>query len=56
MQALLEGAHLDAGEAGTSHMCRWLANGAGSLSRAARDAALDGDLPTVGPGTTVELG
>ncbi|MCY9784516.1 bifunctional SulP family inorganic anion transporter/carbonic anhydrase [Nocardiopsis sp. EMB25] len=33
MKALLEGAHTDAEEAGTTHMCRWLANAAPSLAR-----------------------
>ncbi|MFV2198982.1 SulP family inorganic anion transporter [Nocardiopsis sp. LOL_012] len=34
MKALLEGAHLDAEEAGTAHMRRWLANAGTSLDRA----------------------
>jgi carbonic anhydrase len=44
MQALLEGAHLDADEAETTHMRRWLANGGGSLTRVTAET-LEG-LPT----------
>ncbi|MEV2277247.1 bifunctional SulP family inorganic anion transporter/carbonic anhydrase [Nocardiopsis sp. NPDC049922] len=50
MRALLEGAHTDTAETGTSHMCRWLANAGPSLARL--DAAPD--LPE-GPPTTETL-
>ncbi|WP_150245976.1 SulP family inorganic anion transporter [Nocardiopsis quinghaiensis] len=46
MTALLEKAHLEPGEAGTSHMCRWLANGAGSLVRAGEESGALAGLPT----------
>lgn len=46
MQALLEKAHLETGEAETSHMCRWLSNGSESLVRAGEESGALAGLPT----------
>ncbi|WP_159943765.1 MULTISPECIES: SulP family inorganic anion transporter [unclassified Nocardiopsis] len=45
MKALLEKAYLDQDEEETSHMCRWLANGAASLARAGGESGALAGLP-----------
>ncbi|MEE2037175.1 bifunctional SulP family inorganic anion transporter/carbonic anhydrase [Nocardiopsis sp. CT-R113] len=45
MKALLEKAHLEPGDAETSHMCSWLANGQQSLVRAGEETGALAGLP-----------